>query len=65
MEERDSEHRQRERQAYQGFAVAISVALVLCFGALDPAGDTPSTLLDRADAALYRAKQAGKNRCAT
>jgi len=41
-----------------GRRVTISIGVA----ALDPERDTPSSLLDRADTALYRAKAAGKNR---
>ena len=39
-------------------SVTISIGVAACSGA----GDTPEALLKRADAALYAAKSAGRNR---
>lgn len=39
--------------------VTVSIGVAV----LDPARDSPSSLLEKADSALYRAKGSGKNRC--
>ena len=53
-------HRIRERiaQAPLPFPVTVSVGIA----AGDPARDRPEQTFDRADQALYRAKQGGRNR---
>jgi two-component system, cell cycle response regulator len=54
-----------EIDAGAGTSVAITVSVgVACLSELDPHA-TPRELLARADARLYRAKQAGRNRVAT
>lgn len=45
---------------YSGQAVSITIS---CGLADFQEGDTPENVFERADAALYRAKQAGRNRC--
>ena len=43
-------------------ANGVKVAATLSIGVVDMVlGDTPATLLERADKALYRAKEAGRN----
>jgi len=50
---------QREGQALGQVTVSLGVA------AFPEHGDTPETLLQAADAALYRAKRAGRDQLAT
>ncbi len=45
---------------YREHRVAVTVS---CGVAELREGDTPETVFERADRALYRAKQAGRNRC--
>jgi two-component system cell cycle response regulator len=45
-----------------GTDVMLSVTASLGISSMLPAGDTPDTLMKRADAALYEAKRSGRNR---
>lgn len=47
--------------AFEGYTLNITCSLGIAAFPAD--GDTPSTLIERADAAMYRAKQAGRNLC--
>lgn len=44
-------------------SLTVSVGIAMYPGDGDVAGDSPATLIARADAAMYRAKQAGPGRC--
>lgn len=59
--------RLRQRVAAEPFVIAggrgrLDVTISIGLGSLAGGGDTPDTVLKRADLALYRAKKAGRNR---
>lgn len=48
-----------------GGATALDVTISLGLSEINPGGDTPATLMKRADEALYEAKRGGRNRVVT